>query len=171
MIDGKRPEGHNRGIKEVFMMTAILPGLPIVGVLRLTSRDGKTISQIEVVKGKSTGMNPFFDSCYNELEAYLTGKKKTLDLPLDTKGLTPFQSRVLKEMKKIPYGEVRSYADLARAMKSKAFQAIGNACGKNPFMIIYPCHRVVGTKGPGGFAHGLKMKTELLKLEGFSLAN
>lgn len=171
MIDGKRPEGHNRGIKEVFMMTATLPNLPIVGVLKLTSRDGKTISHIEVAKGKSSGMNPFFQSCFQELESYLSGEKKNLDLPLDMKGLTPFQVKVLKEMKKIPYGEVRSYGELARAMKSKAFQAIGNACGKNPFMLIYPCHRVVGTNGPGGFAHGLKMKTELLKLEGFSLAN
>lgn len=153
------------------MLTAILPELPIVGVLKLSSRDGKTISHIEVVKGKSKGMNPFFESCFEELSAYLSGKKKNLDLPLDMKGLTPFQARVLKEMKKIPYGEVRSYGELAAALKSKAFQAIGNACGKNPFMIIYPCHRVVGSNGPGGFAHGLKMKSELLKLEGFTLAN
>jgi O-6-methylguanine DNA methyltransferase len=151
------------------MLTAILPSLPIVGTLKLTSRDGKTISQIDVVKGKSTGMNPFFASCYQELKAYLEGKKTELELPLDLKGLTPFQAKVLKEMKKIPYGEVRSYGELAQAMKSKAFQAIGSACGKNPFMLIYPCHRVVGTHGPGGFAHGLKMKSELLKLEGHSL--
>lgn len=151
------------------MLTAILPSLPIVGILKLTSRDGKTISHIEVVKGKSTGMNPFFESCYEELKTYLGGKKTELELPLDMKGLTPFQMKVLKEMKKIPYGEVRSYGELAKAMKSKAFQAIGNACGKNPFMLIYPCHRVVGTNGPGGFAHGLKMKSELLKLEGVQL--
>lgn len=150
-------------------MNATLPALPIVGTLRLSSRDGKTISQIEVVRGKSTGMNPLFESCYEELKNYLEGKKKTLELPLDMSGMTPFQVKVLKEMKKIPYGEVRSYGELAKAMKSKAFQAIGNACGKNPFMLIYPCHRVVGTNGPGGFAHGLKMKSELLKLEGVNL--
>jgi O-6-methylguanine DNA methyltransferase len=151
------------------MLTAILPSLPVVGILKLTSRDGKTISNIEVVKGKSTGMNPLFESCFVELKNYLDGKKTNLELPLDMKGLTTFQVKVLKEMKKIPYGEVRSYGELAKAMKSKAFQAIGNACGKNPFMLIYPCHRVVGTNGPGGFAHGLKMKSELLKLEGFRL--
>ncbi len=151
------------------MMTAILPALPIVGTLKLSSRDGKTISNIEVVKGKSRDMNAFFDSCYEELKNYLEGKKKTLELPLDMNGMTPFQGKVLKEMKKIPYGEVRSYGELAKAMKSKAFQAIGNACGKNPFLLIYPCHRVVGTNGPGGFAHGPKMKRELLKLEGFTL--
>lgn len=151
------------------MLTAVLPPLPIVGTLRLTSRDGKTISQIEVVKGKSKDMTPFFESCFVEMKAYLTGEKKTLELPLDMSGMTPFQMKVLKEMKKIPYGEVRSYGELAKAMKSKAFQAIGNACGKNPFMLIYPCHRVVGKNGPGGFAHGPKMKAELLKLEGVSL--
>lgn len=151
------------------MKYAILPALPIVGTLKLSTRDGKTISHIEVVKGKSTGMDDFFQECYEELKAYLTGKKTELDLPLDMSGMTPFQRKVLKEMKKIPYGEVRSYGELAKAMKSKAFQAIGNACGKNPFMLIYPCHRVVGTNGPGGFAHGLKMKSELLKLEGYSL--
>ena len=151
-------------------MNATLPSLPIVGTLRLTSRDGKTISQIEVVKGKSSGMNPFFESCYQELKNYLEGKKNSLELPLDMSGLTPFQAKVMKEMKKIPYGEVRSYGELAKAMKSKAFQAIGNACGKNPFMLIYPCHRVVGTNGPGGFAHGPKMKSELLKLEGVTLS-
>ncbi len=151
------------------MLTAILPALPIVGTLKLSSRDGKTISHIEVVKGKSKDMNPFFEKCYKELNAYLTGEKRALELPLDMSGMTPFQMKVLKEMKKIPYGEVRSYGELAKAMKSKAFQAIGNACGKNRFMIIYPCHRVVGTNGPGGFAHGLKMKSELLKLEGVKL--
>jgi O-6-methylguanine DNA methyltransferase len=151
------------------MQTAILPELPIVGRLELQSRDGKTISHISVTKKKSTALNPLFESCYEELKAYLTGSKTELELPLDMSGMTSFQTKVLKEMKKIPYGEVRSYGELAKAMKSKAFQAIGNACGNNPFMIIYPCHRVVGTNGPGGFAHGLKMKSELLKLEGYSL--
>ncbi|MFL5783166.1 MAG: methylated-DNA--[protein]-cysteine S-methyltransferase [Bacteriovoracaceae bacterium] len=151
------------------MLTAILPELPIVGRLELQSRDGETISHIYVTKKKATALNPFFESCYRELKAYLEGTKTELDLPLDMTGMTTFQAKVLKEMKKIPYGEVRSYGELAKTMKSRAFQAIGNACGNNPFMLIYPCHRVVGTNGPGGFAHGLKMKSELLKLEGYSL--
>ncbi len=152
------------------MYSAILPSLPIVGILKLSSRDGQTISQIEVVAGKSAGMNPLFETCYQELKTYLEGNKTELDLPLDMEDLTPFQLKVMKEMRKIPYGEVRSYGELAKAIKSKAFQAIGNACGKNPFMLIYPCHRVVGKKGPGGFAHGQKMKAELLKLEGAKLS-
>jgi O-6-methylguanine DNA methyltransferase len=151
------------------MFTAILPDLPIVGRLKIESRDGKTISHIHVTKKKATALAPLFEASYQELKSYLEGKKTELELPLDMEGMTPFQMKVLKEMKKIPYGEVRSYGELAKAMKSKAYQAIGNACGNNPFMIIYPCHRVVGTNGPGGFAHGLKMKAELLKLEGHSL--
>ncbi len=151
------------------MMTAILPALPIVGKLKIESRDGKTISHISTTKEKTTQLTPFFEDCYRELKNYLDGKKTDLEIPLDMTELTPFQAKVLKEMKKIPYGEVRSYGELAKAMKTKAFQAIGNACGNNPFMLIYPCHRVVGTNGPGGFAHGLKMKSDLLKLEGFTL--
>ena len=151
------------------METAILPDLPIVGRLKLESRDGKTISHIYTTKEKPTKLSPLFESSFRKLKAYLEGTTTELELPLDMSGMTPFQAKVLKEMKKIPYGEVRSYGELAKAMKSKAFQAIGNACGKNPFMLIYPCHRVVGTNGPGGFAHGLKMKSELLKLEGFHL--
>jgi len=69
-------------------------------------------------------------------------------------------------MKAIPYGKTSTYKDLANKMNSKAFQAIGSACGRNPFMLIYPCHRVLGTGNLGGFAHGLKMKKQLLSLEG-----
>src|SRR5690606_39171859 len=102
-----------------------------------------------------------FIKCFKELENYLTGKTKKISLPLDFSDLKPFQLEVLELMKEIPYGKVASYKDLALRMNSKAYQAIGSACGKNPFMLIYPCHRVVGTNNQGGFAHGLKMKKEL----------
>jgi methylated-DNA-[protein]-cysteine S-methyltransferase len=145
---------------------AILPELPIVGTLKLTSQDGKSLASIEVVKKQKSRMTgAFFEKCYHELEAFLKGKKKKINIKLDMSSLTPFQRKVLEEMGKIPYGHVATYKDLAVAMNSKGFQAIGSACGNNPFMLIYPCHRVVGSKGMGGFAHGLKMKAELLKLE------
>ncbi len=146
--------------------SAVLPSLPIVGTLKLSTRDGESLCAIHVVKKqRASKLNPFFQSCFEELHAFLIGKKPEISIPLDTFGLSPFQMKVLNEMKKIPYGQVETYKDLAQRMKSKGFQAIGSACGKNPFMLIYPCHRVVGSSGPGGFAHGLKMKTELLKLE------
>jgi O-6-methylguanine DNA methyltransferase len=150
-------------------LTAVLPSLPIVGVLKLTSIDGKHLSAIDVVQEKPTkDLHPFFEKCYQELKAYLSGKKTSIEIPLDLSGLSPFQKDVLKVMKEIPYGKVASYKDLADKLESKAYQAIGSACGKNPFMLIYPCHRVVGSRDLGGFAHGLKMKKELLKLEGYN---
>lgn len=147
------------------IFTAVLPPLPIVGSLRISSRDLKSICLIEVTRAKATTLDPFFENCFKELEAYLQGSKKEINLPLDFSKLTSFQLRVLKEMKKIPYGKVARYKDLATKMKSKGFQAIGTACGKNPFLLIYPCHRVVGSKDLGGFAHGLPMKEKLLSLE------
>lgn len=147
--------------------SAILPPLPIVGQLRLSTRDGKTLAKIEVVKGKRPDqLSPFFQRCFDELEQFLLGKRQDIKLPLDLSGLTPFQTQVLKVMKKIPFGKTTSYGDIAKKLNSKAYQAIGTACGKNPLMLIYPCHRVIGTKDLGGFAHGLPMKKELLKLEG-----
>lgn len=150
------------------ILKVILPELPIVGTLELSSRDGKRLSSIRIVKRqKSSKLEGIFAESYLELKAYLTGEQQTLDLKVDLSLLSPFHQRVLKEMKKVSYGKVARYKDLAQGMKSKGYQAIGSACGKNPFMLVYPCHRIVGSKDLGGFAHGLKMKKELLKLEGF----
>jgi O-6-methylguanine DNA methyltransferase len=148
--------------------TAILPKLPIVGILRLTSYDGKSLALIEIMtkNSKASDLSPFFTKCYKEFEGFLSGQKNDIKIKLDYSSLSPFQLKVLFEMKKIPYGKVESYKDLAIRMNSKGYQAIGSACGKNPFMLIHPCHRVVGSQDLGGFAHGLKMKKQLLKLEG-----
>lgn len=151
-------------MKEQF---AILPPLPIVGTLKLSSYDQKSLCSINVVEGEaSSELTPFFQHCFEEFHRFLTGKSRQIDIELDLSGLSPFHFSVLQEMKKIPYGETASYRDLARALNSRAYQAIGSACGKNPLMLIYPCHRVIGSKDLGGFAHGLKMKKELLRLEG-----
>ena len=150
-------------MKEQF---AILPELPIVGTLKISTRDGKTLSSIEVVKKqKATELSSFFLHCHKEFESFLTARSRNLEIPLDFSNLTPFQIKVLKKMQKIPYGKVATYKDLSVGMKSKAYQAIGSACGRNPFLLIYPCHRVVGSKDIGGFAHGLVMKRKLLSLE------
>lgn len=150
-------------MKEQF---AILPELPIVGILKLSTYDGLTLANVAVETEKSpTEMSPFFQRCFFQFQQFLTGKSQAIDLPLDDSRLTPFQLKVLKEMEKVPFGQTATYKDLGIAMNSRAYQAIGTACGGNPFLLIYPCHRIVGLKGPGGFAHGLKMKRELLKLE------
>lgn len=102
----------------------------------------------------------------HQLEEYLGGKRKSFDLPLDAAG-TEFQQRVWKELEKIPYGETRSYADVARTLKNgKASRAVGAANGKNPLSIIVPCHRVIAADGSlGGYAGGLEIKSKLLELE------
>ena len=154
-------------MKEQF---AILPKLPIVGYLQLFSIDGKSISRIDVLKkAKPTKLSPFFFYCYEEFDRFLKAESTEISIELDFYHLTPFQKRVLGVMRTIPYGKVMSYKEIGEKLNSKAYQAIGNACGQNPFLLIYPCHRVVGSNNPGGFAHGLKMKQELLSLEGYSL--
>lgn len=148
------------------LKSVVLPALPIVGKLRLTSRDGKSLVSIEVVeKPSDKTLDPFFQKCFDELEAFLNGESKKIDIKLDFSNMTAFQRDVLKAMKSIPYGKTATYKDLARKLNSKAYQAIGSACGRNPFILIYPCHRVLGSNNIGGFAHGIEMKKQLLKLE------
>lgn len=81
--------------------------------------------------------------------------------------ITPFQLSVYNELVKIPFGETRTYKQIAEAIgKPKASRAVGNACNKNPFPFIVPCHRVLGSNGSlTGFAYGLDMKSNLLKFE------
>lgn len=148
------------------MKSIILPELPIVGKLKLTTEDSQSLRKIDVVTGKSERpRDPFFQDCFEQLEAFLSGCSKSFDIPLDFGDCSPFQKDVLKVMKRVPYGKTATYKDLAVKLDSRAFQAIGSACGRNPFMLIYPCHRILGTNNMGGFAHGLKMKQGLLELE------
>lgn len=101
-----------------------------------------------------------------QLNEYLEGKRKDFDLKLDLHG-TAFQMKVWQQLLKIPYGETRSYKDIAETLKSpQACRAVGTANGKNPISLIVPCHRVINTGGGlGGYAGGLPAKTTLLKLE------
>ncbi len=102
----------------------------------------------------------------SQLRDYFSGKEiKKWDVLLYPRG-TVFQKKVWKYLRSIPYGSCCSYSQAAQAVGSpKAFRAVGSACGKNPWLIIVPCHRVVGRKGLGGFALGLKAKSRLLALE------
>lgn len=104
---------------------------------------------------------------YIQLSEYIEGQRKQFDLPLDPKG-TEFQRKVWKELTKIPYGETRSYKEVAIAIgNEKASKAIGMANNKNPIPIVIPCHRVVGSnKKLVGYAGGLDLKEKLLNLEG-----
>lgn len=106
-----------------------------------------------------------------EITEYLNGKRLTFSIPLILEG-TIFQKRVWDELKKIPYGETRSYKEIAICLNDKnASRAVGTANGKNPLSLIVPCHRVITSSGKlGGYAGGLDIKTKLLELEKKKLA-
>lgn len=103
---------------------------------------------------------------YRQLTEFLSGKRKEFDLPLLLKG-TPFQKQVWEALLNIPFGETRSYKQIAEAIGNpKAVRAVGMANNKNPLLIVVPCHRVIGANGKlVGYAVGLDKKEFLLKLE------
>jgi methylated-DNA-[protein]-cysteine S-methyltransferase len=111
--------------------------------------------------------NEIANSVKIQLTEYFNGKRRVFDLPLEVYG-TPFQKDIWKHLQNIPFGETRSYGQLAKAIGNpKASRAVGAANGKNPISIILPCHRVVGSNGNlTGFAGGVEAKDFLLKLEG-----
>lgn len=98
-----------------------------------------------------------------QLKAYFAGRLRDFDLPLAPQG-TPFQRKVWKQLEKIPYGEIKSYLDIAKAVgKPSGPRAVGAANGRNPIPIIVPCHRVIGASGKlVGFGGGLPTKKWLL---------
>ncbi|MFF2480027.1 methylated-DNA--[protein]-cysteine S-methyltransferase [Paenibacillus sp. NPDC058071] len=102
-----------------------------------------------------------------QLGEYARGERRTFAMPSDLSG-TPFQLAVWRALLDIPYGETRSYSDIAEAIrKPAAVRAVGAAIGANPVLVAVPCHRVVGKNGSlTGYRGGLPMKTVLLKLEG-----
>ncbi len=102
-----------------------------------------------------------------QLEQYFAGERRAFDLGLKPSG-TPFQLAVLNALATIPYGETRSYGEIAAQIGSpKAVRAVGAANGRNPLPIVLPCHRVIGADGSlTGFGGGLETKRYLLDLEG-----
>ena len=107
-----------------------------------------------------------FPQAKKQLGEYFSGKRRVFELELEPEG-TPFQVAVLDALLQIPYGETRSYRDIAIGIgRPKAVRAVGAANGKNPLPIVIPCHRVIGTNGSlTGFGGGLEAKTFLLELE------
>ncbi len=102
----------------------------------------------------------------NQLLEYFAGRRREFDIPLNPAG-TAFQHSVWQELQQIPYGQTRSYGQVAAALnKPQALRAVGAANNKNPLMIFIPCHRVIGAKGDlVGYAAGLPIKKFLLDLE------
>ena len=103
-----------------------------------------------------------------EVTEYLAGNRREFTVPVKAKG-TPFQEKVWDALQRIPFGETRSYGQIAREVGSpKGARAVGMACNRNPILLLIPCHRIVGSTGKlVGFAAGLSTKEHLLKLEGY----
>jgi len=127
------------------------------------NEDHKRVRLAELVEDRQ---HPMLHKVKQQLQEYFAGQRQQFDLPLDFQG-TAFQQQVWQALLNIPYGETRSYKEIAVQLgNAKAVRAVGAANGKNPISIIAPCHRVIGSSGAlVGFAGGLDKKQILLSLE------
>lgn len=136
-----------------------------VGSLTLTEDNGK-ITGLHFGGIAANDASPVLDAAEKQLREYFAGTRQSFDLPLAPAG-TPFQRAVWDALCAIPYGETRTYAQIAAAVGNpKAYRAVGMANNRNPIAILIPCHRVVGASGSlTGYAGGLDAKRALLALE------
>ena len=143
-------------------------GTPVgVPVGTLASRgDSAPMDAAESGPRSSSVADRVLDEAARQLDAYFAGDRREFDLPLRLYG-TDFQAVVWRALREIPYGETRSYADVARRIgRPTAVRAVGHANGQNPLAIVVPCHRVIGADGSlTGYAGGLELKRALLELE------
>lgn len=140
----------------------------------LLAGDEEGLKYVNFIKGKNKIEVPdswqenkkFFRDISRQLEAYFAGKLESFDVKLAPEG-TEFQKSVWKALCEIPYGETRTYGQIAKSVgKPKASRAVGLANNRNPMAIIVPCHRVIGANGKlTGYASGLDLKEFLLRLE------
>ena len=143
-----------------------------VGRLRLVS-NGASLIAIELENQQNSiregveRVDAVLTACRDQLKEYFAGTRRRFDIPLAPSG-TAFQKSVWQALSGIPYGQLRSYRDIAEILnKSRAVRAVGAANGRNRLPIVVPCHRVIGSDGSlTGFAGGLDAKRALLKLEG-----
>jgi methylated-DNA-[protein]-cysteine S-methyltransferase len=119
--------------------------------------------------GEPASGNRLIAIAEEQMRAYFAGRLRHFELPLDPQG-TEFQLSVWRELETIPFGEIRSYSQIAVAIgRPKAVRAVGAANGANPLPIVVPCHRVIGSSGKlVGYGGGLPLKHRLLELEGCS---
>ena len=141
-----------------------------VGDLLLESDRGKLVCiafHADRENDETGGSDPVLAAAATQLAEYFAGERRNFDLPLAPAG-TAFQQAVWRALATIPFGEVRSYRDIAGLIgKPAAVRAVGAANSRNPLPIVVPCHRVIGSDGSlTGFAGGLETKRALLALEG-----
>jgi len=148
-------------------LTLVATGGELAAILWANDRPGRVRLPIE----SEDDDHPVLVETARQLEEYFAGRRTTFDLPLDFEG-TEFQRKVWHALLTIPFGETRSYLQIARQIGSPAaVRAVGAANGRNPVSIVAPCHRVIGSSGAlTGFAGGLDTKAYLLSLESASEA-
>lgn len=132
----------------------------------LTTENGFLEKLKKLFKGELIKDENMTKDIIYQLKSYLNGKLKKFNCPLDLRG-TEFQKKVWLALRRIPYGETRSYKQIAEAIgHPHAFRAVGGANGRNPIPLIIPCHRVIRSNGDlGGFGHGIEIKKRLIEFE------
>ena len=143
-----------------------------LGMLKIVS-DGKAVKEIALSGTcvcRYEQENEITRKAVSELSEYFSGNRREFTLPLSPDG-TVFEQAVWRELLKIPFGKSKSYGEIAAALgKSGASRAVGNAVGKNPLLIVIPCHRVIAANHRlGGFSAGIENKRFLLSHEGISV--
>lgn len=137
------------------------------GHLRVSYDDDKLVSiRSQGQPSEASLPNKLSNQTFKQIQEYLAGERQIFDLPFRMQG-TDFQVKVWRALLDIPYGQTRTYGQIAAAIgQPRASQAIGGAVGRNPLWILVPCHRVIGADGSlTGYAGGLAMKKTLLNLE------
>ncbi|MBZ4662682.1 MAG: Ogt [Caloramator sp.] len=137
-----------------------------IGLIKIAANEEAIVALDFVYKRSKENENDVIRQCKIQLDEYFKGIRKEFDVNIEVNG-TEFQKMVWQELKRIPYGQVRSYKDIAVAIgNEKAVRAVGGANNKNKIAIIIPCHRVVGKDGSlTGYAGGLWRKKWLLEHE------
>ena len=142
--------------------------LQTLGNLLIIS-DQKGIESLSISDVKAEERDSFIDETVKWLDLYFKGIEPDFK-PMLSINVSEFKRRVYEIMMDIPFGKVKSYKEIAKEISPKmSAQAVGQACKKNPVILIIPCHRVIASDGIGGFAYGSCMKNKLLNHEGIEL--
>jgi methylated-DNA-[protein]-cysteine S-methyltransferase len=177
-IDKLKARAAEEGLLDVAYTSADSPFGPLLlaktkrGIVRvgLPNQDPDELlaDLVERVSPRVLEAPAELDEARRELDLYFEGKLERFDLPLDWSLSDGFRLRVQRAIARIPYGQTRSYTEIAtKAGNERAVRAAGTACGSNPLPLVVPCHRVLRAGGAlGGYGGGLPMKRALLELEG-----
>ncbi len=152
--------------KQQIMMQTLVGPIFIIGSKKLIYSITNKRKSGFIDNHKKNDLYPILLKAQKQIKEYLSGDRKTFDLPFKYQG-TLFQESIWREICRVPYGKQVSYKELANKIKNpKAIRAVGTAVGKNPLCLLIPCHRIICSNGEiGGFSMGAENKKKLLKME------